>query len=101
MVDFVPDLNQTAVYKYPEANPGLEIQIPRFTSNGNPTNYNTWANQYPNGYWVYEGYKTVYTIDQPVNMNQVTGYAIRLYGPAVLKGDDTASVIAQPEGTAP
>lgn len=101
MLDFEPDLNQTAVYKYPESNPSLEIQIPRFTGEGNPTNYAANAAQYPNGYWVYEGYKTVFTIDLPVNMNQVTGHAIRLYGPAVLWGDDTASVIAQPAGTSP
>jgi hypothetical protein len=46
--------------------------------------------------WSYEGFKTVYTIDLPFQMNLATGWAIKLNGSAALIGDDTARVEFKP-----
>jgi len=48
--------------------------------------------------WTYEGFKTVFVIDDPIPMNQVTGYVIELHGSAKLVGDDYAEVDFKPFG---
>jgi hypothetical protein len=59
--------------------------------------------QDPNNGWSYYGpvpSTGLYTIDSPVNMDQVTtGYAIQLNGSAKLEGSDTANVAYQNAGT--
>jgi hypothetical protein len=49
--------------------------------------------------WTYEGYvSNVYAIDQPVPMDQFSGYAIRLHGGYKLLGSQSATVTYNPYG---
>lgn len=49
--------------------------------------------------WTYEGYvSNVYAIDQPVPMDQFSGYAIRLHGGYKLLGSQSATVSYTPYG---
>ncbi len=78
-----PNISTIQVTKYIGGNSGNAQIIPQDATNG----------------WTYScptcsstGYGTVYTIDQPVNMDQESGYVISLHGTARLHGNDTANV---------
>ncbi len=67
------------------------IQVVKYI-NGDPNNAVTIPQSDTNG-WSYVGYTTQYAIFYPTQMNQQTGWAIRLNGSAILDGDDRADVI--------
>ena len=78
-----PNVSSIKVTKYVGGNAGNAQEIPQDPVNG----------------WTYScptcsstGYGTVYTIDQPVNMDQESGYVISLHGSARLWGNDTANI---------
>lgn len=82
IIEAEPDTNTIEVIKYIGGDTSKPVKIP-----GDPVNG-----------WTYEGYKTVYTIDWPVEMNQATGYVIELHGSAKLSGKDTSEVNFKPLG---
>lgn len=84
MISQAPNTSDSiTVVRNPGGNTANAQTIPQSTSNG----------------WSYAGYvNNVYSINYPVNMNQVSGYAIQLNGSAELQGNDTSSVTYTPAG---
>ena len=80
-----PNPNTIVVTKYLNGDANQAVVLKQDGSNG----------------WSFDanaGVQTVYTITQPVNMDQQTGYIIHLNGSAQLTGNDTATVDFLNEG---
>jgi hypothetical protein len=72
-----PEMSSIKVVKYAGGNSSQGVEIPQDPNNG----------------WTYAGYlQNVYAIDDPMELNLSSGYAIELHGTAKLVGDDTAAV---------
>ncbi len=73
------------------------IQVVRYL-NGDPAQPQVIPNDPVNGWTYVGGPSTVYTIDQPVQMNEQTGYIIELHGTGKIVGNDGAEVHFQLKG---
>lgn len=71
------------VWRNPGGNAAARVAIPRDRS-------------HVNGWDFVGNVSNVYTIDSPVNLNLASGWAIELYGPARITGNDTAKVEYEP-----
>lgn len=56
-------------------------------------------NSSTNGWTLLDGIQSVYTIDDPIPMNEATGYVIELHGDAKIVGDDQVDVYYKPVGS--
>jgi len=78
-----PNPDTIVLTKYPNGSTANAETIPQDSTNG----------------WTYVGWQDdIYTIDDPVEMSQASGWTIELHGDAKLVGDDSASVTYTPKG---
>ena len=80
VLDHQPDPNTIRVYKHPNGDPNISIEIPQSATEG----------------WTYAGMTSQYLIDYPIPLNYTTGYMVELHGGARLIGTDTADVTFSP-----